>query len=229
MVAWAEKLLTTDRDEPVAQGDFLDLVTETMAENQKFLNQRAREAFIEIADLMDDAIVRLTGITGSQSSEEFARYAMSMFSFQILFPKSTAIYLNALTGSLPTCFMELRSILEAFTRCYYADKWFTDTDFFMDRLDQLQTKRRRISRLMRDLKTELGVEFSIVNLWNALSNDWVHTTGFAQTVVDQVTSRSDVPSWAVVVPGYYSEDDLASINELGEAVSLVRELLSSAK
>jgi hypothetical protein len=219
--------MVSSPEQPLPKSDILDLISGTMAENRDFLTEYAYETYAEIADLMDDAIVRLTDIAGNQTSEEFTQRAMSVFSYQFLFPKSTAIYVNALAGSLPTCFMELRSILEALTRCYFADKCFGDSLFFMERLALLKPKVRSVSGLMRRLETKIGVDFSIVHLWETLSNDWVHTTGFAEKIVDQVTVGTGVPSWAVVIPGKYNEGDLASINELGESVSLVRRILSS--
>ena len=57
----------------------------------------------------------------------------------VLMPVGGAIYVNALTGNLPACFMELRLALESLVKCYLADLKYSDRPFFQEKLNLLET------------------------------------------------------------------------------------------
>ena len=58
-----------------------------------------------------------------------------------------------------------------------------------------------------------------------LSKDWVHTKGIVDRIVSQISEKSGAPSWALVIPMNYAEDDLDTIKELGKRISQFRKLL----
>ena len=210
-----------------AAEDPLNCIIEVMRQNEAFLRQNAEETYYEVVELINDAIDYVV-FAAKKSGEDYVKYSMVSFLHHILMPFSYAIYVDMLVGNIPACFMELRLILESLVRCYVADLKYPDQNFFQERLNLLDAESKRekksTSKLMEELGKGLGLNF--VALWGRLSQDWVHTKGIMDGVVDQLVEKSDVPPWALVLPMNYGKSDLDNVDELRNRISEFRSLLS---
>jgi len=212
------------KGDSVAVEDPLNYIIEVMRQNEAFLRQNAEETYYEVVELINDAIDNVV-LAVKKNPEDYAKYSMIFFLHHILMPFSYAIHLDMLTGNIPACFMELRLMLESLVKCYLADFQYQDQSFFQDKLKLLEEERKSTSELMMELGKKLGSNF--VALWGKLSQDWVHTKGIMDRVVAQVIEKSDVPSWGLVLPMYYAESDLDTIDELRNRISKFRSLLTA--
>jgi hypothetical protein len=195
-----------------------------MKENETFL--LSHPEYIEIIELINDAIdvpqKNIDKNTWVKSSKHF-------FSHPILLPSSYAIHTHLLTGNIPACFRELRFLFESLAFCHYAEKEFPNEDFFIEQMKMFdefirnKKNRKTISRLLADLGTDTGIELN--GVYKELSNDWVHTRGFAEKVVNLTSENSQLPSWSWVLPINLDEKDLPTINELNNYIVIFRNLL----
>jgi len=217
--------MTIDKEStPSGAEDYLNHIIRAMKQNEAFLRQNAEETYYEVVELINDAIDNVV-LAVKKDPEDYAKYSMIFFLHHILMPFSYAIHLDMLTGNIPACFMELRLMLESLVKCYLADFQYQDQSFFQDKLKLLEEERKSTSELMMELGKKLGSNF--VALWGKLSQDWVHTKGIMDRVVAQVVEKSDVPSWGLVLPMYYAESDLDTIDELRNRISKFRNLLTA--
>ena len=210
--------------------ELLDHYCKTIKENEKFLRSNAEETYGEVIDLINDAI-DLVGfaVDRENSKEDYVKRSMIFFLYHILMPLSYAIYTDLLIGNLPACFMELRLMLESLVKCYCADLKYPEHVFFQEKLELLENKLRKnsisTSKLMKDLGKRIGLKNDFVTLWGKLSEYWMHTKGIIDKIVSQIGEKSGAPSWALVIPINYAEDDLDTIKELGKRISQFRKLL----
>lgn len=149
-------------------------------------------------------------------------------------PSSYAIHTDLLIGNLPACFMELRLMLESLIKCYLADLKYPEQSFFQRKLELLEKETKdkngeeipkREHDFIKEFDEIMNLDGGSVKLWGKLSKDWVHTRGVVDRVVSQISEKSGPPSWALVIPMNYAEDDLDTIKELCKRVSQFRELL----
>ncbi len=209
-----------------AAEDYLNHIIGVMKQNEAFLRQNAEETYYEVVELINNAIDNVV-LAVKKSGEDYVKYSMISFLHHILMPFSYAIYMDMLAGNIPVCFMELRLMLESLVKCYLADLKYPDRTFFQERLKLLEAENSSTSKLMEELERKLGLENDFVALWGKLSQYWVHTKGIMDRVVAQVVEKSDVPSWGLVLPMYYAESDLDTIDELRNRISKFRSLLTA--
>ena len=211
-----------------AADNYLDYTMKVMKENEEFLRRNAEETYGEVIDLINDAI-DLVGFAVKRkgSREDYVKRSMVFFLHHIFMPSSYAIHTDLLIGNLPTCFMELRLMLESLVKCYLADLKYPEQSFFQEKLELVEDdlKRGSTSKLMKELGEKLGLKNDFIALWGKLSKDWIHPKGVIDKVVTQISEKSGAPSWALVIPMNYAEDDLDTINELCKRVSQFRVLL----
>ncbi len=216
------------KDNSTPREDNLNCIIGVMRENEAFLRQNAEETYHEVVEFINDAIDYVV-LAVKKGKEDYTKYSMIFFLHHILMPFSYAIHVDMLAGNIPVCFMELRLILESLVRCYVADLKYPGRPFFQEKLELLdgdnKREKRSTSKLMDELGKELEVNF--VSLWGRLSQDWIHTKGIMDGVVDQLIEKSDVPPWALVVPMNYGKNDLDTINELRNHISKFRNLLTA--
>jgi hypothetical protein len=206
---------------------YLQDLTRTMTENQQFLEENAKELCDEVVEFINDAIDYVSVVVKAERSTElYVERSMVFFLHHVLMPFSYAIYPETLLGNVPTCFMQLRLVHESLAKCYAADSWHANADFFDERMGLLEKKRSSTSRLMRKVGRELGVKDEFADMWNELSREWVHTKGIVRKVVGRLTGGADVPAWALVIPMNYTEDDLETLDYLRQQVSRFRNLLA---
>lgn len=211
--------------------NYLGNTMKIMKGNEEFLRKNAEETYEEVIGLINDAIDLIgSNVKGEKSIKDYVRHSMFFFLLHILIPSSYAIHTDWLTGNLLVCFMELRLMLESLVKCYLSDLKYQDKNFFQEKLELLEKELIKnnisISKLMKDLGKKLGLKNDFIALWGKLSKDWIHTKGVVDRVVNQ-TIKFGVPSWALVIPMNYSEDDLDTIEELGERISQFRNLLKA--
>jgi hypothetical protein len=218
-----------------AGDELLEFLFERMRANEGFLRGGSEEVYAELVGLVNDVTQHLgaafdTGVT----AEDFVKCAVIYFLNHILGPVGMAIYLNALSGNLPGCYMELRLALESLMKCYLADLQHSDQHFFRDRLrlleEQAREQRRSITRMMRDWDQDLGLEQEIGSaaLWSTLSEEWVHAKGVMERIVDHVIEESSVPPWGLVLPSVFAEEDLVTLDELCRCLRQFRAIMKAA-
>ena len=218
------------RDSSPARDEYLDLIFQVMRENEGFLYEHSQGLYGEVAGLINDAVEHIgTAIKGGAVAQDFVRSPVLYFLNHVLVPVGGAIYVNALIGNLPACFMQLRLALESLVKCYLADLRYPDAAFFQDRLHMLEKETRQekisISRLMKELDKNLGLKKGSVALWGKLSEDWVHARGIMDGIVGRLSEKSEVPPWGLVVPTGYEKDDLSALEELRKRLAQFRCLL----
>jgi len=214
-----------------------DYITMVMKENETFLDENAGEIYDEVLDLILDSIEYVSrAVKRERSREEYVKHPTVFFLHHILMPSSYAIQTDLLTGNLPVCFMQLRLMLESLAKCYLADLKYPDQSFFQEKLEllEIETKMKNgkvVSKREHDFIEEfdrvLGSNRKSLKLWGKLSQDWIHTKGVVNRIVDRITEKSDVPSWAFII-SKYRENDLDTIEELGKGISQFRSLLKDA-
>ncbi|HIH72361.1 MAG TPA: hypothetical protein HA300_03165 [Thermococcaceae archaeon] len=195
-----------------------------MEENEKFLNKNAKDVYEEVIGLGNDAIDILRIIIEKfKTGEEAIKHPMAFFAVHVLMPISYGIYVDLLIGNLPACFMELRLMHETMAKCYLAEKMGQDQEFFGTSLEALEKRYTSTSKLME----ELGSDF--VKLWGKLSENWAHPRGISRGIlkhiVDRVVERGIPPSWSIILPTTYTNDDLDDLKELRKRVAEFRKLL----
>jgi hypothetical protein len=200
---------------------YIDYIFKVMRENEEFLRNNG-EVYNEAIELINDAIDYI-GLAVEKT--DYAKYSMDSFLLHVLMPFSYAIYTDALTGNVPVCFMELRLMLESLVKCYLSDLKYPDQTFFQEKLELLERENQSISRHMKELGRQLGLDF--ISLWGKLSQNWIHARGIMDKIVGQVILKSDVPPWALAIPMNYTKNDSDVLTELYNCIFQFRSLLTA--
>ena len=214
---------------------FASIIAKVAKENEEFLNKKAKESFEEVVELVNDTIdyvypyVYLIIKEKRKKLEECATHPMFFFALHILMPFSYGILTDLLIGNLPACFYELRMMLESIAKCYIAELHPEEDLFFEDKLLSLEEVLRErgvsTSKLLEYFGKMIGLDDEPLKLWGKISQDWIHTTGIASKIVEQLTEKSELPPYALVLPMIYGEADLNTIEELGKRISNFRRIL----
>ncbi len=213
--------------------ELLDHYYRVMKENGEFLRSNAPEAYMEIIALASKDVIQYTS-ERRYSGEDYVKYSMVFFLFNILMPLSYAIHTDLLIGNLPACFMELRLMLESLVKCYLGDVKYPEQSFFEEKLKLLEkeTKEKDGKKIpkreydfIEEFDNMVNLDRGAVKLWGKLSKDWVHTRGVIDRVVSQIIEKSVPPPWALIIPFNYTKADLDDIRELGKRVSQFRKIL----
>jgi hypothetical protein len=96
--------------------NFMKMTKSILEENNEDCksNETAHETWVEIVELMNDAIDDVMWQTKEIDwNTHFPRFAMMNYFFSVLMPVSYGIYLDFLAGNLPVCFTQLRTLLES--------------------------------------------------------------------------------------------------------------------
>lgn len=148
---------------------------------------------------------------------------MVYFGSHILFPLSFALRIDLLLSNIPACFFELRLILESMAKCFWADIQFKEQDSFMEKLQSLEDKINRKETSTSKLLNEMGRDYCA--LYGKLSNEWLHTKGFVEKLLNETLKGDGIPAYALASPISYNETDIDIIRELCASVSKFRALL----
>ena len=213
---WLWKKIKPERAEK-----YFSLILRTIKQNDGFLRKYAEETYLEVTKLINGIVPPSKFV----SKEKYGKNAMVFFMYTILLPFSSAIYTNLLSGDLPACFVQLRLILESMVKCYFADVNFPEKEFFQEKIKALEKKEKNITNLMKKMDEKLDQEKGFEQVWKDLSNEWLHTGGIMNNIGTQIGKKAVAPSWAIIVPKNYSEEDLDDIKKLGSYIHKIRELL----
>jgi len=212
-----------------AINEYFNFITGVMKENNNFLRENAKGTLDEVIELMNDTIDHVSHQAKRKSSKEnYVRSTIAVYIYHLLMPLSYAIYTDLITGNLTACFMEVRLMLESLVKCYIADLKYPNQAFFQEKLELLEKEGKSISKIMRETGREFNLGNRFLALWSKLSQDWSHTKGLVDKLVNVLVEKSDVPTWGLVIPMRYTETDLSTIDELKECVSQFRSLLKTA-
>ena len=140
-------------------------------------------------------------------------------------PQNYAVWIDLLYGNLPACFMELRLILESLAGFSLIDSFSQEFEFFEKMLNAFY--KGKPSDKLKEFGNKIGVKNEPFNLWKKLSQNWVHPKGIIKRLISEITKKSDVPSWAWIIPMEYTNSDLKDIEELGKCISKLRELIKA--
>ncbi len=210
-------------------GDYLEVTIQVMRSNEEFLRAHAGKTHLEVIELINDAIDDCKLVVDAQKrGGAYVNRCMSFFSLNVLMPFSYGLYFDLRSGNLPVCFIQLRMLLEALSKCFLADIIFGDESFFNRRLELLRGREQNVSKLMVEVGKKLGVGDGFRALWRELSEDWVHTKGIADKILDHLSERDGVPAWSLVIPMNYDKSDLSVLDELCAHISQFRHLLKIA-
>ena len=209
--------------------EFASIIAKVAKENEKFLKKKAKESFEEVVELINDAINYAAFFVERKKVKESTTHPIIFFAFNILMPFSYGIFINLLIGNLPTCFYELRVILESVVKCYIAELHPEEDLFFEDKLLSLEEvlEKRGIStsKLLGEFGKMIELGDEPLKLWGKISRNWIHTIGIVSNIVRQVIEKSEPPTYALALPMYYGEADLSTIEELGKQISNFRKIL----
>jgi hypothetical protein len=132
-------------------------------------------------------------------------------------------------ANLPACFVELRLMLESLAKCYMAEKYTDEKVFFEVRIAILEDfiKKQRIStsKVMKDFGRDTSLKNKPQKLWCKISESWAHTRGFVKTIINYLITEEMLPSYAIIIPSSYSENDLTCLEQLGDYISEFREII----
>lgn len=217
-----------NKNQSTEDSNFSDIICKVTKENEQFLHENAEEAWDEFVYLTLDSINYVSDSV-KRHKEHSVKYSMDFFAQLILMPLSYAIITDILSGNLPACFMELRLMLESLVKCYLADLRYPEKTFFQEKLEELEKdlgrEKKSTSKVMKEIGDELNLDF--VALWSKLSNDWIHTKGLSDRIVNRIAEKSDIPAYALVIPMNLNKSGLDDIGELQKRISQFRILLNA--
>lgn len=220
------------RNKQTQDTKFSKTIHEVADKNEDFLLKNSRVVFDEIVELVNDAIDYAQSYAKRDESDRRKLHAESAVYFyvcQSLIPSSNALLVDLLAGNLPSCFRELRFMIEMLAKCYLADRRYSQFTFFERRLYTLQhTKNgKRIPeiRFVEDFSKEIQDGVAPLELWRSLSEE-AHARKFVERVVDSVINRNNVPAYSLVIPMVLAKGDLPDVEDLNNYVISFREILN---
>lgn len=213
---------------------FFSLVSKTAKENEGFFNENAKYVVSEVVDLVNDAIDCMILFTKQENPNEiYVKQSLAFYVYHVLMPASYSILTNFSLGNVPSCFRELRFMIESLAKCYLADLKYPHQSFFQAKLELLQKERRnekdtrkREHDFMEEFDRKLGLNRKSVKLWGRLSQE-VHTKRYVERVVDHVIEKSDIPAYVLVIPMSYTKGDLEDLQDLYNCICDYRKTLNT--
>jgi len=215
--------------------EFVELISKTIEENYR--SKKAEETQKEIVEFLNDVIDALGEISKKQGRYSESAFGASLF--HMVMPLSYSTYVNFLAGYLPTCFMQLRLIVETCAKTICADAVFKDDKFFASKLMHLESFLERgddgrpmsTSKFFSEyLSNIVGKDLAseIKTLWHKLSQNWLHLKGYIAKVVER-TVEAGPPSWAIGAPMVYDTTDRKDLKELEEKTRKTRCVFAKIK
>lgn len=198
-----------------------------MKDNVQFCmsNKEAGDAYNELTGFMKDVLSTYTAWEKTMPGEKFgkatASSAMLTYLSFVLQPLSYGIFYDFLGGNLMASFMQARTVLELLAKCYLADTEEIEPahdGFFQNRLAFIENSHK-ITESIQSLGSDS------FELYRALSADWVHMARL-EKLVSAVSERHRFPTYGIIVPINYDEQDIPDIIELTQCVKKLRESVS---
>ena len=205
--------------------NILSTINNVIVANESFLFDHTQSVYGEAMSLFSDFINNSISVQPHiQTASAYSASSLAFFLYHTLSPFSVAIYTSLLVGNLPGCFMMLRLLTEAFGNCLLADREYGQMNQFSKRLQFLQESKRRTTDILLELDKSINYEKSAVELWKSLSSDWAHASRYAPRLTDTVSNTGTAPSWSLMIPNTFGEEDIEILTELGTAISIFREI-----
>jgi hypothetical protein len=213
--------LTQDNDAKAVDG-----YAAIMKDNIQFCksNKEAGDAYTELTGFMRDVFSTYTAWEKTLPRERFGRAvassAMLTYLSFVLQPLCYGIFYDFLGGNLMASFMQARALLELLAKCYLADTQEIEpghNGFFQNRLAFIENSRK-ITELIKSLGSDS------FELYGELSAHWVHMARLGK-LVNAVSERHLFPTYGIIVPINYGEQDIPDIIELTQCVKKLRELV----
>ncbi|MEM3886522.1 MAG: hypothetical protein QXO82_05640 [Candidatus Methanomethylicia archaeon] len=186
----------------------------------------------EFVNLIDDVIDFMSYYVRKWDSEKerLMRSPIFFYVHQILLPSSYAIYCDVLIGNLPACFMQLRFMLEALAKCYISEnvgsiKNYNVFSKMLSLEDVLEEEKISLSKVLDEFGENIQINDKASKLWHKLSQDWVHYKGFVKRFLDYIAAHGIPPSYSIMVPSDYSDEDIELLTELINRIKEFREIL----
>jgi hypothetical protein len=220
---------------------FSELLKEASQNN--YFNVRGipelEDALKETAELANDIIDYYPHGDTRKVLELLVKSAFLFSIFHVLWPLSLGIFLDLLIGNLPSCFMQLRLLVETAAKALLVDhemKFRSDVFTGVEELEKslrreeaaspCATSTSRVLRRLSELKL-VGEETAeeAVKLWNKLSVEWAHFRGAFIRTRKALEMFGDLPSFRYVLPADLGEEDAGDLKELAGCVARARRLL----
>lgn len=221
----------------------MQTIFETMKTNDLFLVTNLEIKYKTIIDLQNDAVDLVLYANDRNKEDDFCtKNAMGFFINHILMPHSNSIFINTMTGNHASSNYSLRLMLESLVKSYFADinyPWVISIEKKLELLDKevniienKKTKKQKkvritITQRIRDVSIFIGAKNEYVELWQKLSNEWLHSKGYVRKIISYVEDKSDFPTHAVVIPMPYNNNDIDDIKELSDKIRLFKTLIFS--
>jgi hypothetical protein len=214
------------KDQQKPRHTFVDEISKMMHENADFFECKAGETFAEVVGLVNDAIDLMGFFVESKEMKEcYVKFAVAHYIHHVLCPLSYAMVIDLLTTNLVACFMELRLIVESLVKCYCADLKYPNQTFFQEKIrllkEEMREQRISTSKLIKKCRKDA------IGLWGRLSEGWLHTKGIIDRIVEEISHKSELPAWPLVMPITYTDTELDVLEELRRNVLEFRGLLNA--
>lgn len=190
---------------------YIDLLTETIKENEEFFNSNDihKQFLNEIVMLANDSIDLMP------KSQDMSDPRMA-FWFHAMQPLSNGIFTSLISGNILSCFMQLRLLVEYLALNFMAEKIPGD-----NLLEKYVTARndyeKSISKMLQDF------DLDALELWKKLSG-WLHARTYSERI-ELTTINEGVKLWSIIQPASYSKEDESELKELFCAISDFRKIL----
>lgn len=208
---------------------FIKEIIKIMQKNSKFSKENTKEFHKEIVELAKYSVNCISFVAKHEKIKHgLSSWCMVAYLNHVLMPFSFGIFTDFLTGNLPVCFFQLRLMLEAMVKCYYADSRYPPHLFFRQKLELIETENKTVSRLMKEVESILMIKKEkITSIWREISKEWIHPKGVIDRIVKAIIRGEETPPYGLVLPMRYKKRDVGDIKELGRQIAKFRELLSS--
>ena len=141
--------------------------------------------------------------------------------------------MDLLAGNLPTCFMQLRLIIETAAKALTTDYKYRFQGVSMHDVVELEKYLQKMNISMS--KFYKGIFSQVIGkeggedtfyLWSKLSENWVHFRGMAKRIRKRIEEEEGIPpSYMLVLPTELDESDIKDVKELTKRVAETRKLL----
>lgn len=208
---------------------FIKEITQIMQKNLKFSKENTKEVHKEFVELVKYSAYCTSFVAKHKKlKHELSKWCMVAYLYHILMPFSFGIYTDFLTGNLPVCFFQLRLMLEAMVKCYYADSKYPPHLSFQQKLELIETENKTVGQLIEEVGSILMIKKKrIISIWHEISKEWIHPKGVINKIVKAFIESEEVPPYRVVLPIHYEKIDVGDIKKLGRQITEFRKFLKS--
>jgi|APSaa5957512535_1039671.scaffolds.fasta_scaffold54955_3 hypothetical protein len=193
------------------ENSIIELISKTIQNNYDFFdsNSEIKEVISEIVELTNDAIDFIP-LNKDVSFEQ-------IFSFHGFTPLSYGIFVSLLSGNLPSCFSQLRILIEFYAMMILSKKNFPEDDSFTQMKKIQKQYRKNTSKMMKECDPK------IYELWKSLSS-WMHGITYSRKAVRNVI-KGQVSQYHMIHPALYDKKDFEQLFELKFQIRAFRKII----